>query len=216
MLARVCSNLEIWFGGPAAPPKPALPLRTARLVLRSVIKRDLPQLWEYHRDPRVLQYLQRTDPYTEAEVHDIIIGARENLRQSRPVYYFLGIVLASEERLIGDVSLWLPTASEFPHAAATALLGFAVHPDYWGSGYATEAAQALVRFAFCSLNRRSVYAGCHPENGASRRVLEKSGLQYIGRWAEFPASAPATDSLVFRITRDEWFTRHSEAPHTPE
>ena len=50
----------------------------------------------------------------------------------------------------------------------------------WGRGYATEAALAAVAFAFEELDRPEVISIAHPENAASRRVMEKAGLTYAG------------------------------------
>ena len=59
-------------------------------------------------------------------------------------------------------------------------LGFHLHRAYWGRGMAEEAAGAVIRFAFESLGLKTLFAGHHPDNAASRRVLEKLGFQYTG------------------------------------
>jgi RimJ/RimL family protein N-acetyltransferase len=57
-------------------------------------------------------------------------------------------------------------------------LGYHLRRDCWGRGLATEAAQAVVRFAFDTLGVRALFAGHHPANDGSRRVLEKLGFQF--------------------------------------
>jgi [ribosomal protein S5]-alanine N-acetyltransferase len=52
-------------------------------------------------------------------------------------------------------------------------LGYAFRPSHWGKGVAIESAQAVITHAFDSLGARGLFAGHHPENLASRRVLEK-------------------------------------------
>ena len=59
-------------------------------------------------------------------------------------------------------------------------LGFHLRPAFWGQGLATEAARAVVRWAFDKLEARELFAGHHPENAASRRVLLKIGFRYTG------------------------------------
>lgn len=59
-------------------------------------------------------------------------------------------------------------------------LGFHLRPKYWRRGIAEEAARAVIGFAFESLGIRTLFAGHHPENGASRRILEKLGFRYVG------------------------------------
>ena len=55
---------------------------------------------------------------------------------------------------------------------------------YWGHGYATEAARALVRFGFQELHLHWLWASCNAENQASARVLAKAGMQPEGRLRE--------------------------------
>jgi RimJ/RimL family protein N-acetyltransferase/pimeloyl-ACP methyl ester carboxylesterase len=57
-------------------------------------------------------------------------------------------------------------------------LGFHLRPQFWGQGFASEAARAVVQYAFETLWVKGVFAGHHPENEASRRVLERLGFRY--------------------------------------
>ena len=58
-------------------------------------------------------------------------------------------------------------------------IGFHLRPEYWGKGYAAEAANAVIRYAFSDLHAEKLFAGHNPENTASRHVLEKLGFRYI-------------------------------------
>jgi RimJ/RimL family protein N-acetyltransferase len=58
-------------------------------------------------------------------------------------------------------------------------LGFHLRPRFWGRGLATEAAQAVIAHAFKRLNAPALFAGHHPGNLRSRRVLEKLGFTYL-------------------------------------
>lgn len=59
-------------------------------------------------------------------------------------------------------------------------LGFHLRPEYWHQGYATEAANAVIEYAFREKNVQSLFAGHNPKNAASKRVLEKLGFRYTG------------------------------------
>ena len=78
-------------------------------------------------------------------------------------------------------------------------IGYILKKAAWGKGYATEAARRLLRFAFEETPLEEIVASIDERNTASRRVLEKCGLIYegIGR-------AYATDTPVFRITKQQW------------
>jgi ribosomal-protein-alanine N-acetyltransferase len=74
-------------------------------------------------------------------------------------------------------------------------IAYGVAPDYQGKGYATEAAQALVAYAFSSGQVRVVRAHTLPESNASKRVLAKSGFRRIGEVID------PDDGLVWRWER---------------
>jgi [ribosomal protein S5]-alanine N-acetyltransferase len=57
-------------------------------------------------------------------------------------------------------------------------LGFHILPAYWGKGVALEAGRAVIDFAFDELRAAALFAGHHPANAASRRVLEKLGFRF--------------------------------------
>ncbi|HXA66362.1 MAG TPA: GNAT family N-acetyltransferase [Bryobacteraceae bacterium] len=57
-------------------------------------------------------------------------------------------------------------------------LGFHLRPEYWGRGLAQEAGRAVIAFAFEKLGAEALFAGHHPANSASRRVLAKLGFQF--------------------------------------
>jgi RimJ/RimL family protein N-acetyltransferase len=67
-----------------------------------------------------------------------------------------------------------------PHGRETCELGFHVRPEFWGHGYATEAAGAVIEYAFSNLKVRRLFAGHNPKNAASKRVLAKLGFTYAG------------------------------------
>ncbi|MBQ6488046.1 MAG: GNAT family N-acetyltransferase [Solobacterium sp.] len=67
-----------------------------------------------------------------------------------------------------------------PFGTETYEIGFHLRPEFWRRGYAPEAANAVIDYAFSVLHAEAIYAGHHPENHASRRVLQKLGFRYIG------------------------------------
>src|SRR5438105_355680 len=58
--------------------------------------------------------------------------------------------------------------------------GYRLRSKYWGQGYATEAANAALQYGLKTLQLKEVYGMTHPDNLASRRVLEKIGMKYAG------------------------------------
>lgn len=60
-------------------------------------------------------------------------------------------------------------------------IGFHLRKKYWGMGYACEAAKAVIDYSFTILRAGKLYAGHHPQNKASEKLLVKLGFHYIGK-----------------------------------
>ncbi len=56
-------------------------------------------------------------------------------------------------------------------------IGYGPGYDYWGKGYITEAAKAVIRFLFYAVNYRKIIAGCDSGNVGSSKVMEKLGMK---------------------------------------
>lgn len=84
---------------------------------------------------------------------------------------------ASGEKLVGLVSLM---RGEPPNAYSAPDIGYTILPEESGKGYATEAAKALIEYARRELGVDAVVGFCDANDGRSRRVLEKIGLQDRG------------------------------------
>lgn len=59
-------------------------------------------------------------------------------------------------------------------------IGFHLRKKYWGKGYAYEAATAAISYSFNTLDADKLYAGHHPQNEASRKLLHKLGFKDVG------------------------------------
>jgi ribosomal-protein-alanine N-acetyltransferase len=84
-------------------------------------------------------------------------------------------------------------------------VGWAVHPDEWGRGYATEAAWHMMDWGFRELNIHRIVAFCHVSNSASVRVMEKLGMHQDGvlretRWLH----GEWWDEYVYAILDKDW------------
>ena len=63
-------------------------------------------------------------------------------------------------------------------------LGYFIDPEAWGQGYGTEACRRVVHHAFTELGLNRLFGRCLVRNPASRRVLEKAGLAFEGRFKQ--------------------------------
>ena len=78
-------------------------------------------------------------------------------------------------------------------------IGYRLHPDYWGKGFATEAARAVRDYGFTELKLERVISLIHPENAPSRRVTEKNGMIL-----ETATTFKGFSTQVFSMSRERW------------
>lgn len=185
-------------------PALALPLRTRRLELRDFATDDLGAMRAYASDSSVLEhvlYEARDGAQLRAHLDRVIAAQRAQPRRA----WELAIVVQRSGRVIGTADLALTSRRE-------ADLGYMLARRYWGRGYATEAASALVAIAFGTLGVDRVRALVDVGNERSRRVLEKAGLRWealLRRHAH--AKGRWWDCHLYAIERRSW--RAATAEH---
>jgi RimJ/RimL family protein N-acetyltransferase len=86
-------------------------------------------------------------------------------------------------------------------------VGWYLSSDRWGRGYATEATRLLLDFSFSVLHRASIWATADPDNLASLRVLEKSGLTCQGPTSPVCTWRGTRPRVLFTIDAEQWRTR---------
>ena len=149
-------------------------LRTARLLLRSFDREDIPALARLAGAREIAATtIQIPHPYSEEDASNFIAKAAEHFRGGLAAAFAISFPQGRE--LCGAIGLH--TASEHSHAE----LGYWVGVPFWGRGFATEAARAVVEFGFQTLALRRIFAHHFAGNTASQRVLEKIGMTHEGR-----------------------------------
>ncbi len=161
------------------------PLQTERLILRLHAPSDIPALMPLIGAREVAATTLRIPyPYTESDAQDFMAGMQEELLNGSGLR--LGIVVRESDTLCGGVGLRI----EADHRRAE--LGYWIGVPYWGKGYATEAARAMVKYGFETLGLHRIFASHFVDNSASAKVLRKIGMRHEGRqrahilkWGEF-------------------------------
>ncbi len=144
------------------------------MILRECNIDDLSAFYEIDSDSEVVRYVSY-GPFTLEECRrELTLHIDQQSISPRSVYY-LAVVLRSEDRLIGRCVLNITSDKH-----REGKLGYALNRHYWGHGYVTEAARALLTFGFSTLNLHRIFATCSPDNSASEHVLQKLGMQKEG------------------------------------
>ena len=146
-----------------------LVLNTGRLTLRPLSTKDLATTHEYAADLDVTKYMIYLPNHSVQETLDFLQWCEAEWNKDQPDDYEFAICLNSKH--IGAISLSQVEGTCYE-------LGWVLQKPYHSNGYATEAAHELVRFAK-SLGAQKLIAHCDTRNIASRRVMEKLGMELV-------------------------------------
>ena len=146
-------------------------LETERLLLREYVEDDAQAFFKLNSDPEVLRFVPDKQLLTVEQARQILLD--HPIADYRKYGFGRGAcILKSTGEQIGFAGLkYLEELGEVDVA-------FRLTPAHWGQGLATEAALASVRFGFADLGLKRIIGLVMPENIASVRVLEKTGLRY--------------------------------------
>lgn len=185
------------------------PIRTDRLVLRLMTEADVDDVYSYQSREDVVRYLlfeARTRDEVAARVAEF--SAATTLAVDGD-YLQLALELPetddSRARVIGDSYFKISSLEN-----SRGEIGWSLHPDFAGKGYASEAARATLGIAFEAIGLHRVQAELDPRNDASVALCKRLGMReeaffvkdlwFKGEWA---------DTGMYAILRDEWLARRT-------
>jgi ribosomal-protein-alanine N-acetyltransferase len=163
---------------------------------------DAKALYELVNDPKITDTTTLPYPYPEHLASEWI-STHAELRSEDKNYIF-AVTLKPQLNLIGTVSLF-----DIQRKASRAEIGYWIGASFWGNGYATEAAEAIVAYGFEVLGLNRVGAGCLKRNPASAKVLEKAGFQCEGCLRQYrEKNGVLEDFEIFSILRSDTSFTH--------
>ncbi|WP_137790350.1 GNAT family protein [Bacillus sp. E(2018)] len=174
-------------------------LKARRILFREMVAEDWKSIHQYASKEIVSRY-QPWGPNLEddtiAYVNEVIDDANKTPR----VRYAFAIVENQNNRLIGAGELQITSLTN-----RVGEIGYVIHPDYWGKGFATETGQLLLKFGFENLQLHRIFATCDPRNKASEKVLMKLDMMLEGVIRESILLKDGwRDSLLFSMLEHEW------------
>jgi len=173
-------------------------LETARLWLRWPRLIDAPMIQRFSNLWEVARYAARVPhPYPPGSAERFIYAAREGNAMGRE----LTLVIAPKKGkrdVVGSISLESLAADRL-------MLGFALAPEAWGKGLATEAARAMVNTGFALTKAIEIMATIPTADTSSYAVVKACGFEVV---SVEPQEAPVRDGLLdrraFRLARQSW------------
>ena len=159
-------------------------ITTERLLIRAYVLADAPAMLRLINTREVaLNTLRIPYPYPEEEAERWIANHEERVQKGDHAF---AVTLRETRELIGTVGLHRKAEND------SAEIGYWIGVPYWGKGYATEAAGAMLRYGFETFPLNRIFAMHFGRNAASGRVLQKIGMrhegtlrQHLKKWDEY-------------------------------
>jgi ribosomal-protein-alanine N-acetyltransferase len=182
-------------------------LETDRLIVMPFTMQDLEVTHQMLSNEQVMKYLpDGVMPLEKSkEVLEYLIGCYDKNTPERIVKLTLAVTKKEDGRIVGWCGL-----GPLGFAPEDIEIYYGLHPDYWGQGITTEAAKAVLDFAFKATKLEKVVAIVRPENGASVRVIEKMGLIFQKILEDLPEKYRWFDGCrYYTISREDYFKKRS-------
>ena len=167
-------------------------IKTRRLLLKAVRLKDAEEIFEYARNPNVLRYTTDTTPRELSETEAFVRGQVEELSSS----IVWAIRLKDHPKVIGEI--------EFDIQDGT--VDYALSEQYWDQGIMTEAARAVINWAFSNNPTiDKISSSAMTANPASIQVQQKCGMRILRNikqsWDKFDEPV---ELAICAVTRKEW------------
>lgn len=177
-------------------------LTTERLLLREWTDQDRPEWAAMNADPRVRAYFPGVQ--TAAEANRDLDRFQGGLLERG--WGWWALATRENNRFVGVAGLRPP--GEPPNSGPGPEIGWRLAAEYWGRGYATEAALEVLRWAFETLDAPEVVAFTAEGNARSRAVMRRIGMRHCPG-ADFdhpavPTGHPLQPHVTYRLSRDSY------------
>jgi RimJ/RimL family protein N-acetyltransferase len=169
-------------------------IETPRLQLRQFTADDAEELYYIYSHPGLFKYMSNEKPLLLEQTRAAIQLMTENWEKYN--FGVWAIIHKEDQRLIGHCGL------KFLENTTEVQVGYLLLQSYWGQGLGTEAAWAALKYGFEVIRLPRIVAIAKPENIASRRVMEKMGMEY-----EKDAYFYENDVVYYSMLRTAYLSR---------
>ena len=171
-------------------------LETERLVLRKLKIADADAMYIYASNDDVTKYVlwdSHTSPEQTKRFLQFMIDKYEQEN------YAWAVTLKDSDEFIGTIDYVMLDKKE-----RIGEIGYALSHLYWGKGYMSEAAKAILHYGFTELHLERIQARCFTENIGSERVMQKAGMVYEGTMRKAKLSKGTYYNLkMYSMIREE-------------
>jgi ribosomal-protein-alanine N-acetyltransferase len=176
-------------------------LTTERLLLRPFTMDDVEDVLEYTNDPVWARYQINIPPvpYTRKDAETLVAMFSDPPKWEGILQIF---AITLKGKVIGEIVL---NQRDEDRKNEQTELAYSLSRQHWGKGLMTEAARAVMNWAFQTYSFNRMYAYCDPRNIGSWRVLEKLGMKREGQLrSHLKWNGEFRDQLYYGILHAEW------------
>ena len=147
-------------------------IQTDRLLLRRWVQSDRLPFARLNADPQVMEHFPSVLTHDECDA----MVARIESHFEQHGFGLWAVEVRGQIPFIGFVGLSIPSFEA--HFTPCVEVGWRLALEFWGRGYATEAARAALAFGFGPLDLEEIVSFTVPENERSRRVMDRVGMTH--------------------------------------
>jgi ribosomal-protein-alanine N-acetyltransferase len=174
---------------------------TERLYLRQMNETDADAVFAMRSDENVMRFIRAPQIFrSEAEDWINLVSSRWESDKTG----FCAVIEKASDKFIGWCGLWhLKETGEME-------VGYALFKEFWGRGFASEAAEVFLKYGFNELNLEKIVAVAEPENQASQNVMKRLGMIY-----DYTDEFYGRDLVHYSITKNDYF-RNRKTSASPD
>ncbi|MDA1635161.1 GNAT family protein [Bacillus cereus] len=166
-------------------------IKAERLLIRNFEFKDWQAVHEYTSDSNVMKYIPE-GVFTEEDTRNFVNKNMGENAENFPV------ILIDEDTLIGHIVFHKYFGEH------TYEIGWVFNPKYFNKGYASEAAQAILKYGFKEMKLHRIIATCQPQNIPSYRLMERIGMRREGYFRKcIPHGNQWWDEYYYAILEEE-------------
>lgn len=182
------------------PLRPSLPIRLERVLLRPFVESDFDAVFDMQSRPELVRYLMWDVKDRDATRKFLDRRIQQTAIDGDDTAIVLAATIPPSDLVIGEFMLRLQSAE---HRQGD--IGWSLHPDAQGHGYATEASRELVRIGFEDLGLHRITADADPRNTGSLRIMERLGMRREADYRDVLfLKGEWVDEVHYAILEDEW------------
>lgn len=171
-----------------------------RLVFRPMTKADLPKLIELNADEKVMRFFPKTMTAEETK----LFFDKVQLHHGEHGYSLYGVSLKETNEFIGIIGL---LNVNFEHEIQGEVeIGWRLLKEYWGMGYASEGAQAVLNYGFDTLNLNQIYAFTAAINTPSENVMKRLGMKGLAPFdhPKVTGDSPLKPHVLYCMSKEDF------------